>query len=32
MDEGFEEIETVFWKFEGGEEEVRRYGMWLSVD
>jgi len=32
MDEGFKEIKTVFWKFEGGEEEVRQYGMWLSID
>lgn len=32
MDEGFKEIKTVFWKFEGGEEDVRRYGMWLSID
>lgn len=31
-EEGFREIKRVNWVFEGGEEERRRWGMWLQVD
>ncbi|KZT29942.1 PNK3P-domain-containing protein, partial [Neolentinus lepideus HHB14362 ss-1] len=31
-DEGFEEVRTVNWVFEGDEEERRRWSMWLQID
>ncbi|KAL4257410.1 PNK3P-domain-containing protein [Pleurotus pulmonarius] len=31
-DEGFDEIRQVNWVFEGGEEERKKWGMWLQVE
>jgi hypothetical protein len=30
--EGFSEIKTVNWVFEGDAEAKRRWGMWLQLD
>jgi len=31
MDEGFEEIRQIDWKFEGTDEEKRLWSMWLQI-
>ncbi|EPQ59072.1 PNK3P-domain-containing protein [Gloeophyllum trabeum ATCC 11539] len=31
-DEGFTEVRIVNWIFEGDEEELRRWSMWLQID
>lgn len=30
--EGFDELRTVNWVFDGSDEERRRWSMWLQVD
>ena len=30
--EGFQEIKTIHWVFEGDPEAERRWGMWLQLD
>ena len=30
--EGFSEIKTVNWKFEGGDDARERWSMWLQID
>ncbi|KZT66863.1 PNK3P-domain-containing protein [Daedalea quercina L-15889] len=32
LNEGFTEIKTVNWVFEGDEDERRRWNMWLQID
>lgn len=32
MDEGFDELQSVQWEFQGNEEERKRWSMWLQVD
>ncbi|KAF9493422.1 PNK3P-domain-containing protein [Pleurotus eryngii] len=32
VDEGFDEIRQVNWEFEGGEEERKKWGMWLQLE
>lgn len=32
LDEGFSEIRTVHFKFEGDEEHARYWNMWLQID
>ncbi|TFK50051.1 PNK3P-domain-containing protein [Heliocybe sulcata] len=32
VEEGFDEVRSVNWVFEGGEEERRRWGMWLQIE
>jgi len=32
MSEGFSEIKTVNWVFEGSEEAKTRWSMWLQLD
>ncbi|EPT06187.1 hypothetical protein FOMPIDRAFT_1027013 [Fomitopsis schrenkii] len=32
LSEGFTEVKTVNWVFEGDEEERRRWSMWLQID
>lgn len=32
LDEGFSEIKTVHWVFEGTEEENKYWSMWLQID
>ena len=30
--EGFQEIKTIHWVFEGDADAERRWGMWLQLD
>jgi len=32
VEEGFGEVREIPWRFEGGEEERRRWSMWLQID
>jgi bifunctional polynucleotide phosphatase/kinase len=32
MEEGYSEVRDVPWRFEGSEEEVRHWSMWLQID
>lgn len=32
LEEGFTEIQTVNWVFQGSEEEKRYWSMWLQID
>ena len=32
VEEGFTEVKTVNWQFQGGDEEERYWRMWLQID